>query len=320
MESRTFGTSPLAVSAVGLGCNNFGRLKTVTEKQEAVTAVVDAALESGITFFDTADVYGRDLYFGASETMLGVALQGRREGVVIGSKFGHAQMSPVLVEGAAMGSRDHIRAAVEASLTRLQVETIDLYQLHTPDAETPIEETLAALDELVREGKVREIGHTNLTADELRSADDAAIAAGTARFVSASNEFSALAREVERDILPAALERGVGFIPFYPLANGLLTGKFQRDSRPDDARITVLRPQIADTAPWDRIEAFQAFADARGISMLEATFGWLLTEPALTTVIAGATRPEQVRQNAAAGDAWRPTTAERAEIDAIFPA
>jgi aryl-alcohol dehydrogenase-like predicted oxidoreductase len=230
-------------------------------------------------------------------------------------------MAPADLAGdAAKGSRAYIRAAVEGSLKRLDIDTIDLYQFHSPDPATPIEETLGALDELVREGKVREIGHTNFSAAQVRAADDAATASGGARFVSASNEYSLIARGVELDVLPAVLERGLGYIPFYPLANGLLTGKFRRDHRPAGARITELRPQVADSAPWDAIEAYQAWCDAHDVTMLDATFGWLLTNPALTSVIAGATRPDQVRQNAAAGEAWRPTADERAELDAIFAA
>jgi aryl-alcohol dehydrogenase-like predicted oxidoreductase len=319
MESRTLGTSPLAVSVVGLGCNNFGRPGTLTDAQEGVTAVVDAALEAGVTFFDTADIYGRE--FGLSERMLGEALRGRRGEATIASKFGHAQMAPGDLAGrAARGSRAYIRAAVEGSLTRLGVETIDLYQQHTPDDSTPIEETLDALDELVREGKVREIGNSTFSPEQLRAADAAAAERKVARFVSAQNEYNLLTREVEAELLPEAARRGIGFLPFFPLNNGLFTGKFTRGELPPDTRIGRQRPHIAENAPWDAMEAYEGFCAERGIGMLEATIGWFLARPGISSVIAGATRPEQVRQNAAAGNAWRPSPDEVAEIDGFFPA
>lgn len=313
MQTRPLGTSSIAVSVVGLGCNNFGRPGTLTEEQGGTTAVVHAALDHGVTFFDTADIYGKE--FGLSERMLGVALRGRRDEAVIATKFGHQPLAPDL-DGAAKGSRAYIRSAVEQSLDRLGIETIDLYQLHTPDPQTPIAETLDALDELVREGKVREIGNSNFDAARLREAD--AAAAG-ARFVTAQNEYSLLARGVEAEVLPAVRELGLGFLPFFPLANGLFTGKFTRTERPADTRIARQRPHVADDADWDAMEAYAAFCAARGITMLEATFGWFLALPEVSSVIAGATRPEQIAQNAAAGDGWRPDAAERAEIDALFP-
>lgn len=318
MDSRPLGTSSLHVSTAGLGCNNLGRAGTRTESQEGTTAVIDAAIEHGITLFDTADIYGRE--FGLSERLLGVALRGRRDQVIVATKFGHDSMAPDDLAGSARkGSRAYIRAAVEGSLERLGIETIDLYQHHTPDPGTPIEETLAALDELVREGKVREIGNSNYDAAQLDAADRAATASGTARFVSAQNEYSLLERGVEDDVLPASGRLGLGFLPYFPLANGLFTGKFTRTERPADSRIARQRPHVADQAPWDAMEAYAAFCESRGISMLQATFGWFLSHPELSSVIAGATTPEQIAQNAAAGDAWRPNGAERAEIDALFP-
>jgi aryl-alcohol dehydrogenase-like predicted oxidoreductase len=318
MEIRLLGTSSIGVSAIGMGCNNFGRPGTLTETQEGTTAVVDAALENGITFFDTADVYGKE--FGLSERLLGEALRGRRDGVIVTTKFGHQHMAPALAEGAPMGSRAYIREAVEGSLARLGIETIDLYQHHTPDPATPVEETLAALDELVREGKVREIGNSNYSAAQLREADESARASGTARFVSAQNQYNLLDREIEADLLPLAGELGIGFLPYFPLANGLFTGKFTRTERPADTRISRQRPHVADEAPWEAIEQFTAFCNARGIGILEGTFGWFLAHRALSSVIAGATRPEQVEQNAAAGEGWRPDAAELAEIERLFPA
>ncbi len=317
METRSLGPSGLAVSAVGLGCNNLGRPGTPTLTQDGATAVVHAALDAGVTLFDTADIYGVE--YGLSETLLGEALRERRGEAVVATKFGHQGYDSPLAEHGPRGGRGYIRAAVEGSLRRLGTDRIDLYQLHTPDPRTPIGETLQALDELVHEGKVRAIGHSNLTADAIRAADDAASELGTARFVSAQNEYSLLARGVERDVLPAVRERGLGFLPYFPLANGLFTGKFSRTERPADSRIARQRPHIVDDAPWDAIEALEAFAAERGIGILEATLGWLLARPELSSVIAGATRPEQIRANAAAGSGWRANAAEVAAIDALFP-
>ncbi len=318
MQTRHLGPSDLRVSVVGLGCNNLGRSGTRTETQDGATAVVHAALDAGVTFFDTADIYGAR--YGLSETLLGEALRGRRDEAVIATKFGHQDYASPLADLGPRGGRAYIRAAVEGSLARLQTDRIDLYQLHTPDPATPIEETLEALDELVREGKVRAIGHSNLDGAAVRAADDAATALGTVRFASAQNEYSLLARGVEAGVLPAVRERGLGFLPYFPLANGLFTGKFSRTERPADTRIARQRPHIADQAPWDAIEAFEAFAAERGIGILEATLGWLLSRPELSSVIAGATKPEQIVANAAAGDGWRPAPDEVAAIDALFPA
>lgn len=317
MESRTLGTSPLSVSVVGLGGNNFGRAGTVTESPEGTTAVVDAAHDAGVTLIDTADVYGRE--FGLSERLLGEALRGRRGAFVIATKFGHAGLAPALADGAPKGSRAYIRAAVDGSLERLGIETIDLYQQHTPDPATPIAETLGALAELVQEGKVRELGTSNFSPAQLEAAETAAGDLGTPRFVSAQNHYNLLDREVEDALLPVAERLGIGFLPYFPLANGLFTGKFSRTERPADSRIARQRPHVADEAPWDAIEAFEAFAAERGIGILEATFGWFLAQPALSSVIAGATRPEQVRQNAAAGSGWRASPDELAAIGALFP-
>lgn len=318
METRALGTSPLHVSVVGLGCNNLGRPGTRTETQDGATDVVTAALDVGVTLFDTADIYGAE--YGLSERLLGEALRGRRDEAIIATKFGHQSYPSPFADLGARGSRRYLRAAIDASLTRLQTDRIDLYQLHTPDPVTPIGETLAALDELVGEGKVRAIGHSNLDAAQLREADDAAIMLGITHFASAQNQYSLLAREVEAELLPAVRERGLGFLPYFPLANGLFTGKFSRTERPADTRIARQRPHIADDAPWDAIEAFESFAAERGIGILEATFGWLLSRTELSSVIAGATRPEQIAANAAAGSGWRPSPDEVEAIDALFPA
>ncbi|MDX2377370.1 aldo/keto reductase [Microbacterium sp. LRZ72] len=315
-SARRVGASGLLVSATGLGCNNFGRPGTPTETLAGTRAVVDAAIDAGVTLFDTADVYGARP--GLSETLMGEAIQGRRDSVVLATKFGHAQMPADVPSTGAKGSRGYIRRAVEASLRRLQTDWIDLYQLHTPDPQTPIAETLDALTELVREGKVRYIGHSNLSGWQLAEADAVARARGAERFVSAQNQYSLLARASEREVLPAAERFGVGFLPYFPLHNGLLTGKFRRDGGPEDSRIMRQRPNVWRDAPWDALEAYQAFCDARDITMLQATFGWLLARPALASVIAGATTPEQVRTNAAASS-WTPSPDDIAEIDRLLP-
>ncbi len=316
VPQRRLGDSGLLVSAVGLGCNNFGRPGTVTETLEGTSAVIDAALEAGITFFDTADIYGREP--GLSETLMGEALRGRRDRVVLATKFGHGGFAAG-IESGAKGSRSYVRRAVEASLRRLQTDWIDLYQLHTPDPGTPVEETLDALDDLVREGKVRYVGHSNFTGWQVAEAEFVARDRRRTRFISAQNHYNLLARAAEREVLPAAERYGVGFLLYFPLRNGLLTGKFTRAGGPADTRIMRQRPHLAETAPWDALERYQAFCDERSITMLQASIGWLLSRPALASVIAGATRPEQVRANAEAAGAWTPTTAELELIDAIFP-
>lgn len=317
MESRTLGASGPRVSVVGLGCNNLGRVGTLTFDQKGADAVVHAALDAGVTFFDTADVYGAE--YGLSETRLGVALKGCRDEAVIATKFGYSTLEMPLAHVGPKGGRAYIRAAVDGSLTRLGIERIDLYQLHTPDPETPIAETLEALDELVREGKVGAIGNSNFDGDQLVEADAEAARLGVTRFTSAQNHYSLVARAAEGEVIPTAERLGLGFLPYFPLANGLFTGKFSRDTMPADSRIGRQRPEVHENAPWDAIEALERFAEARGAGLLEVTFGWLLSRPSLSSVIAGATRPEQVRANAAAGDAWRPTPDEVDEIAALFP-
>jgi len=309
---RRVGSSGLRVSAVGLGCNNFGRPGTATETIEGTRAVLHAAVDAGVTFFDTADVYGRE--FGLSESLMGEALQGHRDEVVLATKFGHADLAPAIA-GGAKASRAHIRRAVEGSLRRLRTDWIDLYQLHTPDPSTPIDETLDALADLVREGKVRYIGHSNFAGWQIAEAD--AAAAGV-RFVSAQNQYSLLARAAEREVLPAVARFGLGFFPFFPLHNGLLTGKFTREGGPDGSRIMRQRPHLWRDAPWDALERYQRFCDVRGISMLQATFAWFLANPLVSSVIAGATSVDQVRANAEAATAWTPTGADIAEIDGIL--
>jgi aryl-alcohol dehydrogenase-like predicted oxidoreductase len=316
IEYRTLGASGLRVSTIGLGCNNFGRADTPTESQEGTDAVIHAALDAGVTLFDTADIYGAER--GLSETLMGNALRGRRHEIVLATKFGMDMAGANGPDWGARGSRRYIRLAVESSLRRLQTDWIDLYQLHTPDPLTPIEETLATLDDLITEGKVRYIGHSNLAGWQIAEAEYVARLAGHPRFVSAQNEYSLLVRDAEAEVLPAVNAYGLGFLPFFPLYNGLLTGKFSRSGGPADSRIMRIRSHLVDGAPWDTLEAYERFCAARGVSMLEATFTWLLAQPGLTSVIAGATRPEQILQNTDAATAWQATDDDIAEISDLF--
>ena len=317
MQYRNLGSSGLRVSAVGLGGNNFGRPGTVSVDQPGTDAVLDAALDAGINFIDTADVYGAE--FGASETLLGQSLAGRRDDVVIATKFGHAEMASPVPAWGAKGSRRYIRLAVEGSLRRLQTEWIDLYQLHTPDPATPIDETIDALDDLVTAGKIRYYGHSNLAGWQIAEAHLTATLSGKRHFVSAQNEYNLLARAAEVEVLPAVRRFGLGFLPYFPFVNGLLTGKFSRSEAPADSRIVRQRPHILEQAPWDAIEALSALAEKRGSTLLGMTVAWFLSRHEVSSVIAGATRPEQVRQNAAAADPEPLTADELAEIDSLFP-
>ncbi|KIP53873.1 aldo/keto reductase [Leucobacter komagatae] len=314
--TRPLGNSDLTVSATGLGCNNFGRPGSATEHQDGTDAVIHAAIDAGITLFDTADLYGYS--FGRSEEMMGRALKGRRDEIVLATKFGYPE-SGAPYEGA-RGSREFIRASIEGSLSRLQTDRIDLYQIHMPDEATPIAETLGALDELVREGKVRAIGHSNFSAEQMHEAARVAAELGVTPFVSAQNELSLINRESDASVTPAARDLGLGLLPFFPLANGLLTGKFTRDHFPADSRIMRQRAHVAHDANWDALDAYRALCEEWGVTMLEATFGWMLTHEPISSVIAGATKPEQVRQNASAGEAFRPSQEQRDQIDALFPA
>lgn len=314
MRYRTLGDSGLLVSVIGLGCNNFGgRLDNARTR-----AVVDAAIDEGITLFDTADMYGRD---GGSELALGEALAGRRDKVVLATKFGHqgADMGYGPAAGA-KGGRKYIRLAVEKSLTRLRTDHIDLYQLHTPDPLTPIDETIAALDELVTEGKVRYIGHSNLSGWRLADAAHTALAGGRTPFVSSQNHWSLLERDAERELVPAARHFGLGVLPYYPLANGLLTGKVRRGQEiPAGTRLTEpRRAGFVTDAKLDKVEALIAWGQEQGVSILEIAVGGLAAQPGCSSVIAGATSPEQVKANAAAGE-WQPTEDQLAAIDKLVP-
>jgi aryl-alcohol dehydrogenase-like predicted oxidoreductase len=309
MQYRRLGDSGLVVSVVGLGCNNFGRRIDV----DATRSVVDAALEAGVTFFDTADVYGE------SETFLGEVLAGRRDQVVLATKFGNPLRGALGDDHGARASRWYIRRAVERSLRRLRTDHIDLYQLHRPDPLTPIEETLAALTELVREGKVRYIGNSNFASWQVADADWIARTRGHERFVSAQNEYNLIDRDVEDELVPALERFGLGLLPFFPLANGLLTGKYRRDAAPPEGT-RLQSSNYADYATperFERMEALQHYADERGLSLLQVAIGGLAARPAVASVIAGATRPEQVRANAEAGS-WTPTSEDLAALDEVL--
>ena len=316
IDYRTLGNSGLVVSTIGLGCNNFGRNGTSTETQAGTSLVIDAAIDTGVTLFDTADIYGAER--GLSETLMGNALRGKRDQIVLATKFGMDMAGSNGPDWDARGSRRYIRLAVEASLTRLQTDWIDLYQLHRPDANTPIVETLETLDDLIREGKIRYIGHSNLAGWQIAEAEFTARIGNHPAFISAQNEYSLLVREAEEEVLPAVNAYGLGFLPFFPLYNGLFTGKFSREGGPADSRIMTIRRHLLDDAPWDTIERYQQFCDDRGVSMLAATLAWLLAQPGLTSVIAGATKPEQIVQNAEAASTWRPTADDVAYISALF--
>jgi aryl-alcohol dehydrogenase-like predicted oxidoreductase len=316
---RRLGRSGLSVPVIGLGCNNLGRTGTASETSEGARALVDAAVDAGVTFFDTADSYGARP--GLSEELLGAALRGRRDDVLVATKFGLDVRGVNGADFGARGSRRYIVRAAEASLRRLGTDWIDLYQLHAPDPATPIDETLAALDDLVRSGKVRYVGHSNLKGWQVADAEHVARSlrggSGT-RFVSAQNEYSLLSRGVEREVLPAATAYGIGLLPYFPLANGLLTGKYTGGARPDGTRLVIAKRHLLETAPWEALDRFGTFCRERGITETDVAFSWLLSRPEVSSVIAGATRPEQVRANAQAWT-WTPTPDDLAELDQIFP-
>lgn len=302
----------LKLPRIGIGCNAFG----ARVDAERVVEIVDAAIEQGAAFFDTADVYG----FGASEELLGAALRGRRDSVIVATKFGMDVQGINGPDGGRRGSAAYVRASVDASLRRLNVDYIDLYQFHTPDRETPLDETLGALNELVDAGKVRAIGCSNLRAWEVVDADWRARTAGTARFITAQNEYSLYNRSAEEELLPACVSLDVGVLPYFPLAYGLLTGKYRRGAAaPEGSRLAgQAQARRLELADWDRIEALQKFADDRDLSILQVALGGLAAQPAVASVIAGVTKPEQVIDNVDAG-AWTPTEDELSELNALKP-
>ncbi len=309
MEFRRLGDSGLPVSVVGLGTNNFGMKLDL----DGCRAVLTSALEAGITLFDTSDSYG------ASEERLGELLQGHRDDVVIATKFGSDVTRRGLSNGADWGartSRRYVRRAVEASLRRLRTDWIDLYQIHRPDPATPIEETLDVLSDLVREGKIRYLGHSNFTGWQIADADWTARTRHQPHFVSAQNEYSWLNRSIETDLIPALENYGIGLLPYFPLANGLLTGKYRRGQTAPDGSRLVGRDAELSAERFDVIEQLEAFAAERGIGILDVAIGGLAAKPTVASVIAGATTPQQVRANVAAG-AWRPTSEDLARLDEI---
>jgi len=310
MEQRNLGTSGLLVSSIGLGCNNFGGRLDL----EGTRAVIHAAFDHGITLFDTADVYGNQ---GGSETLMGQVLGDRRKDIVLASKFG----LPMDGENGRLkgGSRRYIMAAVEASLKRLKTDWLDLYQYHKPDPLTPTEETLRALDDLVRQGKVRYIGCSNLPGWQVVEAQWTSKHLGLNSFVSCQDEYSLLVRKAEQDVAPVAARYGMGLLPYFPLASGMLTGKYRRGAPPPAGTRMAgtdrySRYQTAES--FDMVEKLEAYAKARDHSLVELAFSWLLAKPPVSSVIAGATKPEQIAQNVKAGS-WMLTPTEIAEVEAI---
>ncbi|MBP2414899.1 aryl-alcohol dehydrogenase-like predicted oxidoreductase [Arthrobacter stackebrandtii] len=316
IEYRQVGRSGLTVSTVGLGCNNLGRTGTVTETQEGSDAVVHAALDAGITLFDVADNYGKTP--GLSESILGRALGAHRADVVVATKFGMDVDGANGVDWGRRGSRKYIIQSVEASLRRLGTDYIDLYQFHTPDPHTPIAETISALDDLIRAGKVRYIGHSNRAGWQVAEAEFVARELGANRFISSQSHYNLLDRRAELEITPAAEAFGLGVLPYFPLANGLLTGKYSSGKAPAGSRLSHTRQHMVSDADYGQLQAYGEFAAARGLTELEVAFSWLAAQPSVASVIAGATKPEQVRQNAVAAS-WKPTAEDLAQLDEIFP-
>jgi aryl-alcohol dehydrogenase-like predicted oxidoreductase len=313
MRYRSLGNSGLVVSVVGLGCNNFGRRLDT----DATRAVVDTAVEAGITLLDTADSYGGA---GRSEEILGEVLAGRRDQVVLATKFGHRNVDMGYGPAAgAKGGRSYIMRAVEQSLRRLRTDYIDLYQLHTPDPATPIEETLTALGELVTQGKVRYIGHSNFSGWQLAEAAGAARELGTAPFISAQNQWSLLERESEAKVVPAAVHYGIGVLPYFPLANGLLTGKVRRGQQPPEGSRLASRRDYITGERLDKVEALIGWANEHGLTVLDVAIGGLAAQPGCSSVIAGATSGDQVKANAEAAT-WLPSAEELTDLDRIVPA
>jgi aryl-alcohol dehydrogenase-like predicted oxidoreductase len=310
MTYRPLGDSGLMVSAVGIGCNAFGRRVDL----DGVREILDAAQDVGVTLLDTADIYGGQ---GASEELLGEALQGRRDDFVVATKFGMDMQGANGADHGARGSRSYVRRAVEASLRRLRVDHLDLYQYHEPDGVTPVEETLSALTDLVREGKVRYLGVSNVGGWEVADAEWTARTARLERFVSVQNRYSLLDRTVEEEVVPACERFGLGLLPYFPLEYGLLTGKYRRgEAAPAGSRAASMAAPWLENADWDRIERVEKYADQRGVPVLHVAIAGLEAQPAVASVISGATTGEQVRENAAALG-WRPTEADLAELDEI---
>ncbi len=309
MRYVPLGDSGLLVSVVGLGCNNFGSRLDLA----GTRAVVDAAIEAGITLFDTADIYGG----GKSEELIGEVLQGRRDQVVLATKFGHQHADMGFGPAAgAKGGRAYIRRAVEQSLRRLRTDHIDLYQIHTRDPKTPVAETLSALNELVAEGKVRYFGHSNFTGWQIAEAASVADRLGTAPFISAQNHWSLLERAAEAEVVPAARHFGLGVLPYFPLANGLLTGKIRRGQPAQEGTRLASRSGYVTEAKLDIVEALAEWGKVHQVPLLTIAISGLLAQPGCASVIAGAMTPEQVAANAATAE-WIPSAEELAEVDSI---
>jgi aryl-alcohol dehydrogenase-like predicted oxidoreductase len=305
------GDDALEVSVVGLGCNNFGwRLDL-----DGTRAVLDAALGAGITLLDTADVYGGG---GGSETLMGEVLEGRRDDVVLATKFGMEMKGVDDVPDAPRGSREYIRWAIAGSLERLRTDHVDLFQYHVPDGVTPVAETLEALDELVREGSVRQIGCSNFNAEQLEEAERVSRERGLARFVSLQNEYSLLERSIEAEVQPACERLGVGILPYFPLASGLLSGKYRRDEEPPSGVRLRGREIVGTDEQFDVIEALEAYAKERGVEMIDVAIAGLAAQPAVASVIAGATKAEQIEANVAALR-WEPSGDDLRELDRVAP-
>lgn len=314
MEYRALGRSGLKVSAVGLGCNNFGMLIDAVKAK----TVVDKAIELGITLFDTADVYGEQ---GKSEEYLGQALGPRRKDVLVATKFGSSMGKGLFQQGG--GSRRYIMSAVEDSLRRLNTDYIDLYQIHRPDPSTPIEETMRAMDDLVHAGKVRYVGHSNFAGWETVDAAWTAKIGNLTPFISAQNRYSLLSRDIEAELIPACLAHGVGVLPFFPLESGLLTGKYKRGEKPAEgtryaawANRGAMASRFFNDDKFAKAEQLQSLCKKYGHSLLDMAVGWLLSKPVVACVIAGATKPEQLEQNVAAAN-WRPSAEEAKDIDVV---
>jgi aryl-alcohol dehydrogenase-like predicted oxidoreductase len=309
MEYRNLGNSPLKVSLAGIGCNNFGMW--IDEPQSKI--VIHKALDLGITLFDTADAYGKR---GGSETIMGNILGARRKDIVLATKFGLPMSDDARP---ADGSRAYVMSAVEASLKRLKTDWIDLYQYHRPDPETPLEETLRAMDDLVKSGKVRFIGCSNMPAAQMRQAHDISKSKGLAPFISCQDEYSLVFRDVEKELIPAAQELGMGLLPYFPLAGGLLTGKYKRGEKPVGTRMENrqdFQDRFLNEKNFQRVEKLEAFVKSKNRTLLELAFSWLAARPTVASVIAGATKPEQLEKNVAAVN-WKLTPDDIAEIDAL---
>ena len=308
MDHQALGKSGLRVSVVGLGCNNFGRRNDAAQTR----AIVAKALDLGVTLFDTADVYGPG---GLSEEFLGKALEGRRAEIVLATKFAMPMGEGPLRRG---GSRRWVMQAAEASLRRLGTDWIDLYQMHMPDVGTPIEETLRALEDLVRQGKVRYVGCSNFAGWQVVEAAWTARTSGLTQFVSAQNQYSLLERGIERELVPACNAYGLGVLPYFPLASGLLTGKYRRGEKPaEGTRLSTARFGAAlSDKNFDKVEKLERFAHDAGHSLLELAFSWLAGQPHVASVIAGATSPEQIEQNVHAAG-WKLSAEEQARVNEL---